>query len=329
MPGKVWVLAEVWRGEVTEITYEALALGRDLAGQMGVPLEAVLLGRDGKTLAASLGAASRVLVADHPALADAAPEPYAEALAQLARRECPAAILTPLTNVSLGIGTLAAAKLGAPAINFCQDVRFEDRRIVAHCLLYGGKIEADVAAAGEPAVLGIWPGARPAEAGRSEQPPAVVEELAVDLPAAAPVRLREVIEPEAGEVDVTQQEALVAVGRGIGSQDNIAVATELADLLGGAVCGSRPVIDQGWLALSRQVGKSGATVKPKLYIAAGVSGAPEHVEGMRGAGTIVAINTDPHAPIFGVAHLGIVGDAAEVLAAMAEAIRGRHGKAAA
>lgn len=329
MSGNVWVLAENWRGEITEIAYETLALGRELAAQMGVELEAVLLGGEVKALAGSLGAAARVLCAEHPALAGAAPEPCAEALAQLARRESPAAILTPWSNATLSVGTLAAAKLDAPAINFCQDARFEGGRVVARCLLYGGKIEAGVAAAGAPAVLGVWPGARPAEAGRSTQPPAVVEEVSVELPAEGRVRFQEWIDPQEGEVDITQQDALVAVGRGIGSQDNIEAATRLAELIGGAVCGSRPVIDQGWMALSRQVGKSGATVKPKLYIAAGVSGAPEHVEGIRGAGTIVAVNTDPHAPIFGVAHYGIVGDAAEVLEALAEAIRTRPGKAAA
>jgi electron transfer flavoprotein alpha subunit len=120
-------------------------------------------------------------------------------------------------------------------------------------------------------------------------------------------------------------DALVAIGRGIENDANVEVAEELAEALDGAVCGSRPVIDQGWLTLDRQVGKSGLTVKPRLYIAAGISGAPEHTEGMKDAEFILAINTDPDAPIFSVAHYGIVDDATDVLEALAEAIADRKG----
>jgi electron transfer flavoprotein alpha subunit len=148
--------------------------------------------------------------------------------------------------------------------------------------------------------------------------------VVLDLPAPY-ARLKRYIEPEADQVDITRQEALVAVGRGIESRDNVALAEELAEALGGAVCGSRPVIDQGWLPLSRQVGKSGVTVKPKLYIAAGISGAPEHVEGMRDSDLIIAINSDAQAPIFNVADIGIVGDVADMLPALAEAVRSRKG----
>jgi len=139
------------------------------------------------------------------------------------------------------------------------------------------------------------------------------------------VRLKRYLEPEAGDVDLTQQTVLVAVGRGIQGQDNLELAEEVAQALGGAVCGSRPVIDQGWLPLARQIGKSGLTVKPKFYLAAGISGAPEHTEGMKDAGLIVAINTDPQAPIFNVAHYGIVADVLDVLPALAEAVKARKG----
>jgi electron transfer flavoprotein alpha subunit len=150
-----------------------------------------------------------------------------------------------------------------------------------------------------------------------------VEDVSVTLQKAPGVSFKRYIEPEAGDVDITQQDVLVSVGRGMQSQDNLQVARDLAKELGGAVCGSRPVIDQGWLPMSCQVGKSGATVKPKLYIAAGISGAPEHVEGMKGAELIIAINTDPGAPIFGVAHFGIEEDATDVLPALLEAVRAR------
>jgi electron transfer flavoprotein alpha subunit len=173
-------------------------------------------------------------------------------------------------------------------------------------------------------VVAVLPGTRPAEAGRGGNPPEV-EEVAVDFAVGAGVRWLKYEEPEAGDVDITQQDCLVAVGRGINNQANLEVAEDLAAALGGAVCGSRPVIDQGWLPLVRQVGKSGATVKPRLYVAAGISGAPEHVEGMKDAEVIVAINTDPGAPIFSVAHYGIVEDATDVLEALAESVRKRKG----
>ncbi|MBM3748614.1 MAG: electron transfer flavoprotein subunit alpha/FixB family protein [Acidobacteria bacterium] len=185
-------------------------------------------------------------------------------------------------------------------------------------------MEARVVPATEPAVFGIWPGARPPEQGRAEVAPPV-EDVAVTLPDATPVRLKRYLEPEAGDVDLTQQTALVAVGRGIQSQDNLEVAEELAQALGGAVCGSRPVIDQGWLPLSRQVGKSGLSVKPKLYLALGISGAPEHVEGMRKSELIVAVNRDPAAPIFSVAHFGVAADLFDVVPALIEKAKAARG----
>ncbi len=322
--GSIWVVAEQWRGQLSEINYEVLALASELAGGLGVPLEAVLCGHNARGLADALGKAESVLYADHPALAEPIPDLCADALAQLAEQKHPQAILVPLTNVTMGLGTLLAARLEAPVINFTKDARVVDGRIEAQCVLYGGKIEAKVMAAGQPVILGIWPGCRQAEKGRADRVPAV-QDVSVTLPDSPRIRLKRYVEPEEGDVDLTQQEVLVGVGRGIQSQDNLSLAGELAEELGGAVCGSRPVIDQGWLPLSRQVGKSGVTVKPKLYVAAGISGAPEHVEGIKDAGLIVAINSDPQAPIFNVAHFGIVADALDVLPALTEAVRAKKG----
>ena len=139
------------------------------------------------------------------------------------------------------------------------------------------------------------------------------------------VRFEEWILPEAGDVDITQQDVLVAVGRGIQQKDNVELAEELAQALGGAVCASRPVVDQGWLPATRQVGKSGMTVKPKLYLALGISGAPEHLEGMKGADLIIAVNTDPKAPIFDVAHYGAEVDVLDLLPALVEAVEAKKG----
>jgi len=321
MEGDTWVLVEHWRGRVTETTFETLALGRELADSLGGRLVAVLLGHQCASLAAQLAAADGVLCGEHDALAEPSPESYAEALHQLSSARSPAAVLIPLTNVTLGIGTLLGARLGLPAVNFCKDLRVSGGNLEATCTIYGGKMEAVVAIRRQPAVLGIWPGVRPVDKGRLTGAPPV-ENVPVTLPQPQ-ARFRRYLEPEAGDIDISQVECLVAVGRGIQDKQNLAVAEELAASLGGAVCGSRPVIDQGWLPLSRQVGKSGANVKARLYIAAGISGAPEHVEGIRQAGTIVAVNTDPHAPIFSFAHYGIVADAIEFLPAFTEAVRKR------
>ena len=327
MTGNVWVLVEHWRGKVSDISYEVLALGREVADALGVKLEAVLLGSEVKALAESLGKADSILYADHPTLAEPLHEPYTEALAQMAAARQPVAVLVPLTNVTLSVGTFLSARLNAPAVNFCKDVRVADGAIQACGVLYGGKMEATVLVTKAPAVLGIWPGARSGEQGRAAGSPPI-EDVAVSLPDAVRVRFKRYIDPDAGGIDISQSEILVAVGRGIQSKDNLELAEELAGELGGAVCGSRPVIDQGWLPLSRQVGKSGASVKAKLYIAAGISGAPEHLEGIRNAGTIVAVNTDQQAPIFGMAHYGVVADALDFLPALTEAVRKRKEGAA-
>ena len=323
MADNIWIVAEAWRGQVSEITFELLALGREVAGQAGAPLEAVLLGSNARELAQKLGAADSVLYADNAALADPVPENFAAALAQLIKEKQPAAVLVPLTNLSVDVGVVLAAQLGVPFLNYCKDLKAEGGNLTATCVLYGGKMEATVTASAKPAIIGILPGVRPVEQGRSDKA-ATVTDVAVTL-AAPKVRFKKFLEPETADVDITQKEFLVAVGRGIQTKDNLELAEELAATMGGAVCGSRPVIDQGWLGLSRQVGKSGMNVKPKLYVMLGISGAPEHVEGMKSAQCIVAVNTDVAAPIFNVAHYGVVGDALEIAPALTEKIKAKKG----
>jgi len=322
MAGNVWVLAEQWRGQLSDITYEVLALGKEIATTLGVDLQAILLGHEAKDLAQSLGKADAVLYLDHAALAAPVPEIMAHALAPAIRARNPQAVLIPLTNVTWEVGTFLAAELEVGYVNACKDVRFTDDKLQVRSVLYGGKMEAIVHPAQSPAILGILPGSRPADQGRTGTAPAV-EMLAVDLPETAGVRWKRYLEPEAGDIDIGKQEVLVAVGRGIQNRDNLALAESLAGALGGAVCGSRPVIDQGWLPLSRQVGKSGAVVKPKLYVAAGISGAPEHVEGMKNSELIIAVNSDPQAPIFNVAHYGVTADVMDVLPALTEAVHNK------
>ena len=343
--GNIWILAEQWRGQISEITYEVLALGREVASGLGVYLQAVLLGHNAQDLTRTLGEADTVFYVDHPSLAEPTPEAYAQALTQLVKEKQPQSLLIPLTNLSMDLGSLLAAQLNVPFVNFCRNVRVVDGALEAQCVLYGGKMEATVAVCSkalhseecrlnatplrcvadyEPTILGVLPGARPAEKGRSTEAPSIVD-VAVSLPEPPKVRFKRYIEPEAGDVNITQQDVLVSVGRGIQSQDNLELAEELAAALGGAVCGSRPVIDQGWLPLTRQVGKSGKQVKPKLYLALGISGAPEHQEGMRNAELIIAVNTDPSAPIFNIAHFGVNADLFDIVPPLIEKVKAMKG----
>ena len=232
MARNVLVVVEQWQGQVSEITYELLALGREVADQLLAPLQAVLLGHNVKPIAGTLGTADSVLYLDHPLLAEPLPEVYVEALAGLAGVREARCILCPLTTVSLGMGALLADRLGAPSVSLCKDLRVVADNYEATCLLYGGKIEAVVSVEASPAVFSVRPGARPAHRGRIERRPPF-EEVIVSLPEAPPVRLKGYTRLRAGDVDITQEDVLVAVGRGIQSRANLALAGRLAESLGG------------------------------------------------------------------------------------------------
>ena len=185
---------------------------------------------------------------------------------------------------------------------------------------------AEVEVCASPAILMMMPGSfRPVLAsGGVEGGEAVVEIRAISAPLeAASIRFEEWVLPKAGDVDITQQDLLIAVGRGIQQKENLDLVEELAQVLGGRVCASRPVIDQGWLPSTRQVGKSGMTVRPKCFLALGISGAPEHVEGMKDSELIVAVNSDPNAPIFDVAHYGVAADLLDIVPALVDALKTR------
>jgi electron transfer flavoprotein alpha subunit len=188
--------------------------------------------------------------------------------------------------------------------------------------LFGGKILTDVHLTDNQGIVNIYPGAFPADPGRSDKP-AEVTALELTLPDVK-ISFTEYLEVEKTDVDITVKDVLVGVGRGFQSEDELEIASELAETVNGAVCASRPVVDQEWLPMNRQVGKSGMIVKPKLYIAAGISGAPEHVEGMQNSETVIAINTDPEAPIFSVSDYGVCGDLNDILPALTEEIKNRQ-----
>lgn len=327
MANDIFVLVEHLEGKVSETTYELLGKGRELAASGGGQLTALCLGSGSKALAAGLGAADRVLVVDHPALAHYTPEAYERTLAALLKAKGPRVLLIANTAVGMDQAAGLSAELGWPLVAYAREVTLSEGALDAVSQIYGGKILAEAEIPGAHAIVSVLAGASPAEKGKAAGSPAVEE---VPPPASLDglrMRFRRLILPEGGDVDITKEAVLVSVGRGIGSQDNIPVVQDLADALGAALSASRPIVDQGWLPKTRQVGKSGMTVKPKVYLAVGISGAPEHLEGMRGAETIVAINTDPAAPIFDVAHYGVAGDLFDVLPVLTEKIKAAGGRA--
>ncbi len=321
MANSILVLAEQVRGELADITFEMLGAGRNLAQESGLPLYAALFGSQAAPLAPKLGVADKVFVVDTPRLDIAPASTVAAALKALMDQAGVDLVLLGCTNISLGVGSILAAKAGLPLVNFCRAAKVEGGAVSCTSQLFGGKILADVKLMDGRGIVSIYPGAFPPDAGRSDKTPTVEK---ADLLVEAPnVVFKQYVEPETGDVDITKQNVLVGVGRGIQTQDNVRMAEDLAQALGGAVCASRPVIDQGWLPLSRQVGKSGMTVKPRVYLALGISGAPEHWEGMQNSQCIIAVNTDAKAPVFDGSHYGFVGDALELLPVLTEKVKAR------
>lgn len=313
------VVTEVLQGRLTEQSFEALAAARSLAhALLGAEVVAVLGGAANAGLAAQLGAADRVLHLADAALDRYSPDAYEAALRAALAERAPRLVIVPNTTVGMDLAAGLAALLELPLAASCIALAADGDTVVATSQVYGGKILAEVAIAG-PGVVSIVPGSFAAADGRKDGSPPV-EAIAGTSPSR--LRLVDYTVAESGDVDITKQTVLVSVGRGIGGPENLGVAEELAKALGGAVSGSRPVTDSGWLPRSRQVGKSGVTVKPKLYLALGISGAPEHLQGMKDAELIVAINTDAGAPIFNVAHYGIVGDVLEIAPALTGKLAG-------
>ncbi|MGA2254689.1 MAG: electron transfer flavoprotein subunit alpha/FixB family protein [Thermoguttaceae bacterium] len=319
----VLVLAELQRNVLADVTLELLTAARGLADKTGGQVLALVLSPDGASYVSSLGAADRIVLVDDPQLAGYSPEPFLAALHEVVVAEGPRAVLMGATSIGWDVGPLLAARLGAPLVTGCKAVAADGDALRVTTSFCGGKMMGEVQVKASPAILVVLPGSfRPdGQFGK-----AVVEQRkpAAALTAGA-VAFDDWVLPQAGDVDITQQDLLVAVGRGIQQKDNLELAEELAAALGGTVCASRPVVDQGWLPTTRQVGKSGMTVKPKLYLALGISGAPEHQEGMKGAELIIAVNTDPKAPIFDVAHFGAEVDLLELLPALTEAIQAKKG----
>ena len=307
MANSIFVIAETFKGKIEDITFEMLGKARELGGEV----VAVLLGSGIKGLAGSLGA-DKVLYVDSPALADFNPEAYGKVIAGLVNSHGPRAVLVGYTSQGVDIAAGLSVDCDMPLLAYANAIGAGS----VTSQLYGGKMNVESKLEGERFIAAVIPGSFPADAGKGSG--AAVEDVAAPDLSGLKIRFKRLIEPAGGDVDITQASVLVSVGRGIQSADNLPIVQALADKLGGALSSSRPIVDAKWLPKTRQVGKSGLKVKPKVYIAVGISGAPEHIEGMKGADCIIAINTDPKAPIFSYAHYGVTADLFDVVPALVE-----------
>ena len=315
------VVVERQGDAVADITFELLAVARTLADTTAGRVIAVLMSGPGAAQVVALAGADQVVVVEDPLLAEFAPGPYLAVLEHIVRAEEPRAVLIGSTSVGLDLAPLLAAQLGVPVVGNCRSVTVDGTAIQVEASLCGGKMIAETRIDASPAVVTLLPGSYRRVEGTTAPATPAAKARASPVPLeAGRVEFETMIPPEAGDVDITQEAILIAVGRGIQQEDNLEIAEELATALGGQLCASRPIVDQGWLPTTRQVGKSGMTVKPKCYFALGVSGAPEHMEGVQNADLIIAVNTDPDAPVFDVAQYGVVGDLLDIVPAVTEAL---------
>lgn len=320
MSQDIYVVIEHLRGKVSDISYIMLAAGFDLAKSTGGKVVALLLGHNAQGLASNLKA-DQVLYADHNLLADFNPEAYQRILVTVINENKPRVVLFGHTSVGMDIVGGISAQTGLPLVSSVRTIEQDGKLVSQIC---GGKIMVECELPEPTALVTMIPGDYKPEQGQSPQPPSIT---ALSMPVLDGLRmtLTQYIEPEAGDVDISKEPLLIAVGRGIQNQDNISLADELAEAMGGVVCASRPVVDQGWLPTSRLVGKSGSTIKPKVYLTMGISGAPEHVEAIGGSEVIIAINTDPAAPIFNIAKYGTTVDLFDLVPLLTEQVRNIKG----
>jgi electron transfer flavoprotein alpha subunit len=321
MTGEIAVVVETIRGEVTEASYATLAAGRRLADDLGTQLWAVLMGHNLQKLAGSLGVADRLLGVEHEALAEFNPDAFLQAAEAVFRQRTPRVALFGHTAMGTDIACGMAHGLKLPIVVSCRALGVADGQPQYASLLCGGKIIAEGPLPGPSCVVTVMPGGYRSEEAKRDRTVPCEMVAAPEALGTARTHFRQYIDPPSGDVDIAKQPILVSVGRGIQNKDNLALAERLAQALGGVVSGSRPVIDQGWLPTTRLVGKSGKQVRPKLYLALGISGAPEHLEGVPSAELMIGINTDPKAPIFEVAHYGATCNALEVLPILLEKLQ--------
>jgi electron transfer flavoprotein alpha subunit len=322
MSDGILVFVEQRAGALNKTSFEAIAAAQTLGAELQQTVTAVLLGSGAGNLAEEVAAydVAKIVYAENEKLAEYTPDGYTDAMERVVRALDPQYVILPHTYLVRDFAPKLAARFGKGLISDCIRAHVAEGRVTFSRRIFLGKIDADVISDGEPPVFATFQSGayRGDQAARGSG--AQVETMSVEV---GEVRMK----PEAPfqevkqAVDLTKTDVIVAIGRGIKSKENIALAEKLAEALGGDIAASRPICDAEWLPIDRQIGSSGQTVAPKLYIALGISGAIQHLVGMKNSGTIVAINKDPEAPIFDIADYGIVGDLFEAVPVLTEEIR--------
>ena len=320
------VIAEQREGKLNRTTWETIVAAQQLSNATGTPITVLVPGVQTAGIAQELAAAQvqEVVSMDHAALEPYTPDGFTAALQDAIVQLAPSHVLLPHTYQTRDFAPKLAARMDRALLTDVTGIKTAGNEPAFVRPMFQGKLTADVVPQGPaPHFVTFQIGAYRVDQVAKGSAPAPVRALSVTVDASA---IREKPEPPFQQakqaVDLSQAERIVSVGRGIKEQANIALAQQLAEALDAEIAASRPICDAGWLPMERQVGSSGQTVAPKLYLALGISGAIQHLVGMKGSGTIAAINKDPDAPIFEVADYGIVGDLFEIVPALVAALKG-------
>jgi electron transfer flavoprotein alpha subunit len=320
---KILLITEQRDAQWNKVSFETLAAAQQIVQQTKGTLTGVVIGKGISALAADLVAyrLDEVLTVEHDLLEKYTPDAYALALRQVIESTKPGLVLFPHTYQVRDFAPKLAASLDKGMIGDCIGYRYENSKLIFVRQMFQGRTSADVVFTGDaPWIASFQASAFRADlAAKHSGGTAPVKSVRVELrPEQIRTKPLDLFREAKQAVDLTQAPILVSVGRGIKAPENIPLAEKLAKLMGGEICASRPICDEGWLPMDRQIGSSGQTVAPKLYLALGISGAIQHVVGMKGARTIAAINKDQNAPIFEVADYGVVGDLFEIVPALIE-----------
>ena len=320
--GTILVVAEISKGAIREASYELVAVARSLAESGGHEVNGLVIGSGVGELAKAFASkgAGKTYVVDSPAAANFNPEVYGKAIKAATKVSNAALVLISNTPSGWDVAPRVAAGLDCAFVSDCFKASASGSDFTFVRRVFNGKLDAEIQATGQT-VATIQPGAVPAYAGSST---GATEALTTDLGAKS--KFIEIKIAESTGVDLTKADVIVSGGRGVGAPEKFPeIIQPLADALGGAMGASRPVVDAGWLDHHYQVGSSGQIVAPKLYIAAGISGAIQHLVGMKSSNFIIAINKDPDAPIFEVANIGVVADLFEIVPALTAAVKAAKG----
>ena len=319
---EIFVVVEHRQGEVRDITSEMLFKAGELCEEFSHNLTAILIGGKNEAFINDIAKrADRVISFEDERLENFNADLYKEILNRLIEEQRPFLTLIGHTSWGMDLAPALSIKTGYPLATDCVNIMVENGRPMVIRQIYSGKVFSKVAfKESQGYLITVRPGAFLPEEIAERQGVVVAKELPPGLPEHHK-QFVEFVDTGAGDVDITQSELLLSVGRGIGDEENIDIVKELADLMGGVISCSRPVVDKNWLPKYHQVGTSGKSVRPKVYFALGISGAFQHVAGITGAGTVVAVNKDKKAPIFRVADYGVVDDLFKVVDALREKLR--------